>query len=67
MDVTALPLGPECGARFLREDEVVARWPSDFHNQYGDVFLEPEQIQAELIVATVCKIVKLYYEHEREY
>lgn len=61
------PLGPERGARFLREDEVVARWPSDFHDQYGDVFLEPERIQAELVVATARKIARLYYEHEREH
>jgi hypothetical protein len=61
------PMGAERGARFVREDEVEAKWPTDFLDQYGEINLEDEQIQAELIVATARKIAKLYTEHEREH
>jgi hypothetical protein len=61
------PLVDDTGVRFIREDEVVAKFPTDFHEQYGEIFLRPEDIQAGLIVATANKVAQLYYEHPQDH
>lgn len=62
-----IPTGPfDAGGRYVREDEVEAVFPSDYHTEYGSGFLEPGNIQDGLLGVLSRKVAKLYVEHEQE-
>ena len=55
------------GGNFVREVVVNARYPETYLNQYGDIFLDPDQIELGLIRTTAEKVAKLLYGHEELY
>lgn len=56
----------ERGGRFVREDTVEAKFPTDFHSQYGQLFMEPAEMERGLAGVIARKVSKLYYPHPEE-
>jgi hypothetical protein len=62
------PLEYDRGGRFIGDAErvVEARFPSDFMNPGGELFLEASDVEAGLLLATAKKVARLYYPHQED-
>jgi hypothetical protein len=62
------PLEYDRGGRFIGEAERVieAKFPSDFMNPSGELFLESADIQSGLLLAAARKVARLYYPHQAD-
>ena len=57
----------EEGGRFVAQEEILARYPETYLDQYGESFLDPDEAKNGLTDAVAKKIAQLFYEHEEPF
>lgn len=57
----------EEGGTYVAQEEILARYPETYLDQYGESFLDPDEAKGGLTSALAKKIAELFYEHEEPF
>lgn len=61
------PVLREEGGLFVAQEEVLARYPETYLDQYGESFLDPDEAKGGLTAAMAKKMAELLYEHDEPF
>jgi hypothetical protein len=61
------PIDLVAGGRYVDDFTVEARFPIEYMNQYGELFMDPDVVEQGLINAVGRKVAELYFDHEEQF